>query len=37
LRLPNRLYDDADELAQWFRQALATARRGAAVKPKECE
>ena len=33
-RLPDRLYDDADELAQWARQALAAARRGAAVKPK---
>ena len=33
-RLPDRLYDDADELAQWARQALAVARRGAAVKPK---
>ena len=33
-RLPDRLYDDADELAQWARQALAAARRGATVKPK---
>jgi DNA transformation protein and related proteins len=33
-RLPDRLYDDADELAQWAKQALATARPGAAVKPK---
>jgi DNA transformation protein and related proteins len=33
-RLPDRLYDDADELAQWAKQALATARWGAAVKPK---
>ena len=33
-RLPNRLYDDADEFAQWARQALAAARRGATVKPK---
>ena len=33
-RLPDRLYDDAEELAQWARQALPTARRGAAVKPK---
>ena len=32
-RLPDRLYDNADELAQWARQALAAARRGAAVKP----
>jgi DNA transformation protein len=28
-RLPERLYDDADELAQWARQALAAAREGA--------
>ena len=33
-RLPDRLYDDTDELAQWARQALAAARRGAAVKPR---
>ena len=33
-RLPDRLYDDADELAQWARQALAAARRGAEVKPE---
>jgi DNA transformation protein len=33
-RLPDRLYDDADELAQWARQALAAAHRGAAGKPK---
>lgn len=33
-RLPDRLYDDADELAYWARQALAAARRGAAVRPK---
>jgi DNA transformation protein len=33
-RLPDRLYDDADELAQWARQALAAARQGAAAKPK---
>ena len=25
-RLPDRLYDDADELAQWARQALAVAQ-----------
>ena len=30
-RLPDRLYDDADELARWARQALAAARRGAEV------
>jgi DNA transformation protein len=33
-RLPGRLYDDADELVQWARQALAAARRGATVKVK---
>jgi DNA transformation protein len=33
-RLPDRLYDDADELAQWARQALAAARQGATAKPK---
>ena len=33
-RLPDRLYDDADELAQWARQAIAAARRGATIKPK---
>ena len=33
-RLPDRLYDDADELAYWARQALAAARRGTAVRPK---
>ena len=33
-RLPDRLYDDADELAQWATQALAAARRGATVKAK---
>ena len=33
-RLPDRLYDDGDELAQWARQALVAARRGAAVKTK---
>ena len=33
-RLPDRLYDDADELAQWARQALAAARQGAAAKPR---
>lgn len=34
-RLPDRLYDDAGELAQWARQALAIARQGAAAKPKK--
>jgi DNA transformation protein len=33
-RLPDRLYDDADEFAQWVRQAHAAARRGATIKPK---
>jgi DNA transformation protein and related proteins len=33
-RLPDRLYDDADELAQWARQALTAARQGAAAKPR---
>ena len=32
-RLPDRLYDDAGELAQWVRQALAVARKAAAAKP----
>ena len=33
-RLPDRLYDDADELARWARQALAAARQVAAAKPR---
>jgi DNA transformation protein len=33
-RLPHRLYDDADGLAQWARQALAAARQGAAAKSR---
>ena len=32
-KLPERLYDDADELAQWARQALTVARRKAAARP----
>jgi DNA transformation protein len=32
-RLPDRLYDDAKELAQWARAALAVALRNAAAKP----
>jgi DNA transformation protein len=28
-RMPDRLYDDPDELATWAREALAAARRGA--------
>jgi DNA transformation protein len=31
-RMPDRLYDDPDELAAWAREALAAARRGAARK-----
>jgi DNA transformation protein len=31
-RLPERLYDDPDELAGWARTALAVAMRGAAAK-----
>jgi DNA transformation protein len=32
-RMPDRLYDDADELAVWARDALATARGRRAQKP----
>jgi DNA transformation protein and related proteins len=32
-RLPDRLYDDAEELAQWARAALAVARKNATGKP----
>ena len=31
-RLPDRLYDDSEELALWAREALAAAERAAAVK-----
>lgn len=31
-RMPTRLYDEPDELAEWARQALAVARRAAAGK-----
>src|SRR5205807_9391056 len=31
-RMPERLYDDGDELAHWARGALAAVQRGAAVK-----
>jgi DNA transformation protein and related proteins len=31
-RMPDRLYDDPDELAAWAHEALAAARRGAARK-----
>jgi DNA transformation protein and related proteins len=33
-RLPDRLYDDADELAQWARHALEAAYEVAAAKPR---
>ncbi len=33
-KLPERLYDDADELADWARQALGVVRRKAAAKQK---
>jgi DNA transformation protein len=32
--LPDRLYDDPDELAEWARKALAVARTKSAVKAK---
>ena len=32
-KLPERLYDDADELAQWAWDALAVARRKGAARP----
>jgi DNA transformation protein len=31
-RMPDRLYDDPDELAVWAREAIAAARRGTARK-----
>jgi DNA transformation protein len=31
-RMPDRLYDDPDELAVWAQEALAAARRQAARK-----
>jgi DNA transformation protein len=34
-RMPDRLYDDPDELAAWAREALAAARRPAARKSKK--
>ena len=34
-RMPERLYDDPDELARWAAQALAVARGKAAVEPIE--
>jgi len=33
-RLPDRLYDDPEDLALWARRAFALARQMAAVKPK---
>ena len=32
--LPDRLYDDPDEFAEWARKALAVARTKSATKPK---
>ena len=32
-RLPDRLYDEPSELAQWARQAIAVAQRSAVKKP----
>ena len=34
-RMPDRLYDDPDELAQWSRDALAAARRAVARKARK--
>jgi DNA transformation protein and related proteins len=34
-RMPDRLYDDPEELAVWARAALAAARRGASVKARK--
>jgi DNA transformation protein len=33
-RLPDRLLDDADELARWARSALRAAQRSEAIKPR---
>jgi DNA transformation protein len=33
-QMPERLYDDPDELADWTRQAVAVAHRGKLAKPK---
>jgi len=33
-RLPDRLYDDPDDLAQWAKRALAAAQRKSAAKPR---
>jgi DNA transformation protein len=32
-RMPDRLYDDPDELARWAREALAAARRAQKPRP----
>ncbi len=34
-QLPERLYDDPEELAAWGRRALAAARRAKAAQPKK--
>ena len=34
-RLPDRLYDDPDDLALWAKRALAAAQRKSAAKPKK--
>jgi DNA transformation protein len=34
-RMPDRLYDDAEELAVWARRALTAARRSSAVKKSD--
>jgi DNA transformation protein and related proteins len=36
-RLPDRLYDDPDELADWTRQAVAVAHRAQLKKPKRAK
>ncbi|MEX0753126.1 MAG: TfoX/Sxy family protein [Xanthobacteraceae bacterium] len=33
-RMPDRLYDDPDELARWAKDALAAARRAAVSQPR---
>jgi DNA transformation protein len=33
-RMPERLYDDPDELAVWARRAMGVAQRGATKRPK---
>lgn len=34
-RIPDRLYDDPEELAQWARKAVSAARRAAASKARD--